>query len=430
MIFSKKDNHPNGDIFAALDIGSSKVSCTIAKLNKQYKEGIVATSVKPMDTIRVLSTASQLSQGVKNGVITDMESLEDSILNAVHNAEQMAQININKVYVNLPTEVLQSEFQKTEVGLYQKPVTSDFLSRSLKISSSNTINSTKQLISVSPIKYSIDENQGIKDPVGIMGDKLEIESHLIYASSSYVNNLLNCIGKCHLDIASFVPSPQAVGLSTLVADELELGAIIIDIGGSSTSISAFIEGNLCYFSHIPIGGINVTYDIARGLATPINQAERLKTLYGTLISSSSDERENILVTQIGEEQSAYANHIPKSFLTRIIRARVEEIIEIVASKINYELKDSLFFQRVVITGGSSQIQGVRDLATNIIGRPARLGHPQGITGVGELIQTPSFATSAGILNYALQDFLQIKNNRLMNVNKTPFFKKISKWLND
>ena len=176
MIFSKKDNHLDGDIFAALDIGSSKVSCTIARLNKQYKDNIAVASVKPMETIRVLAAASQISQGVKNGVITDMESLEDSILNAVHNAEQMAQININKVYVNLPTEILHSEFQKTEVSLYQKPVTSDFLSRSLKINSNNISHSTKQLISVYPTKYSVDDNRGIKDPVGIMGDKLEIES--------------------------------------------------------------------------------------------------------------------------------------------------------------------------------------------------------------------------------------------------------------
>lgn len=396
MIFGQKNTVTLAGLFAILDIGSSKVCCAIAKANKQYVENL-----EPSGSIKVVSLATQLSKGIKGGTITDLEALEDSILNAVHNAEQIAKTNIGQVYVGLPAEILQSHIIQVEIHLYQQPVNDKHLRRAFNV---NNIDN-RQLVHAFPIKYSIDDSDGIRDPRGMVGDKLTVTLHVITASVSYVRNLTNCIGRCHLDVAAFVATPYAMGLSTLVDDELELGAIVIDIGGNSTTIAAFIDGNLTFFTSVPIGGVHITNDIARGLVTPVTQAERLKTLYGTLINNISDDRENILVTHMGEEHLSYANQISKGFLTKIIRSRAEEILDIVGKKLSDKMIDPLAFQRIVLTGGGSQLQGMRELTQQTLGRQVRLGSSHSILGMGEIVHTPAFAVGGGILHYALQDYL-------------------------
>jgi cell division protein FtsA len=230
-------------------------------------------------------------------------------------------------------------------------------------------------------------------------------------------------------VEGFVVSSYASGLATLVEDELELGVTVIDIGGGNTTLASFHDGNLVQVQGISVGGAHVTNDIARGLATPLAQAERLKTLYGTLISSSSDDRESILVPQMGEIDTAHGNQISKSMLTHIIRSRMEEVFELVARSMRTSGVDPLVYQRIVLTGGTSHLQGIREMASHILGRQVRMGYPTGLYGSGDIATNPIFSTCAGLLHYALQDYTS-KQVAKLNKEKGGFFQKINYWIKE
>ncbi len=423
-LFSKKAPLERNEVFAALDIGSSKVCCAIAKVQTEIVEGEA-----PTHKLRVLGVGYQVSRGLKGGNIVDMEALEDSILNAVHSAEQAAGKNINSVYVSVPAGATQSRILRSEVYLSGAPVDENHLKRLLNITRDDSIGANRYIMHILPISYDLDSISGIRDPRGMIGEKLSVNLHIISAPSNLIRNLSTCIGRCHLDVEGFVVSSYASGLATLVEDELELGVTVVDLGGGNTTLASFQEGNLVRVQGIPVGGAHITNDIARGLATPLAQAERLKTLYGTLIPSSSDDRESILVPQMGELDTAHGNQISKSMLTHIIRSRMEEIFELVAKSIKTSKLDPLVYQRIVITGGSSHLQGVREMANQILGRQVRMGYPTGLYGSSDMATNPIFSTCAGLLQYALQDYTS-KQVAKLNKGKSNFFQKINYWIKE
>src|SRR6185312_13496804 len=221
--------------------------------------------------------------------------------------------------------------------------------------------------------------------------------------SSSLRNLASCIGRCHLEIAALVMSPYAAGLAALVADESELGVTIIDMGGGTTTIAVFFDGNLVFSDSVPVGGGHVTNDIARGLSTPIAHAERMKTLYGSAIASPSDEREMISVPQVGEEDDGQANHVPKSLLVGIISPRLEETFELVRNRLEASGYDKVAGRRVVLTGGACQLPGTRELAGLILDKQIRIGRPLRVAGLAEATGGPAFSTCVGLLNFALSE---------------------------
>jgi cell division protein FtsA len=418
-LFSKRLPTPKSELFAALDVGTSKVCCTIARA--------VGNKYQDQFPLKVTGIGYQLSKGLRGGNIIDLDALEDSILNAVHAAEQSAGQNINSVYVAIPGRWAQSHRIKVELQLSNYPVDESHIKRLLTLNRNASITPDRQVIHVLPISFAIDNVEGIRDPRGMMGQRLSVTLHIVTAPVGMIRNLTSCIGRCHLDITGFVVSPYASGLSTLVADEMELGVTLIDIGAGQTTIATFYEGNLTSLSAIPIGGANITNDIARGLAAPLAQAERLKTLYGTLIQSSTDDRESIMVAQMGESIQDYSHQIPKGMLIHIIRSRVEEIFECILKKVQTHEIDPLAFQRIVITGGVSQLQGIRDMANQYFGRQVRLGTPNGLSGTIDLINDPSFSTCSGLLQYAFQDFESQQVN-ILSGTKLPVLKKLNAWI--
>jgi cell division protein FtsA len=401
-IFTKKTTKNRQDIFAALDIGTSKVCCAIAKVEHRPLD-------KGGEVLRLIGVGHQSSKGIKGGLIVDLEALEDAILNAVHSAEQMAGQTISSVCVNLPASSVRSQTFESHVSILNQTVDEAHIRRLLSIGKSAQIADDQQIIHALPISYTIDGTHGIHDPRGMVGSQLSVTIHLVTAPKALIRNLQNCIGRCHLDVSSFVVTPYASGLSTLVEDELTLGSTVIDMGGGTTTIASFLDGTLIHVDSLSIGGAHVTSDIARGISTPLVQAERLKTLYGTVILSSSDERENIVVPQLGESQDPQTHQIPKSMLTHIVRARVEETLEMVWSRLAETGMDKLVCQRIVITGGGSQLPGIREMATNLWGRQVRLGQPNGVIGASDFATNPMFATCAGLLQYGWRDYAGSQN---------------------
>jgi len=232
------------------------------------------------------------------------------------------------------------------------------------------------------------------------GERLGVDMHVVTAAAGPVRNLSTCVGRCHLDIRALVVSPYAAGLASLVDDEMDLGVCVVDMGGGTTTLSVFFDGNVVYTDSIPIGGQHVTSDIARGLSTPIAHAERMKTLYGNCAPSPADEREQITVPQVGEEDQAQANTIPKSILVGIIQPRLEETFELVRSRLENSGFDKIAGRRIVLTGGASQLTGVRELAQLVLDKQVRMGRPIRTSGLAESTGGPAFAVAAGLIAYA------------------------------
>jgi len=402
-IFTKKTTKKRQDIFAALDIGTSKVCCAIVKVENRPLE-------KGGEVLRLIGVGHQSSKGIKGGLIVDLEALEDAILNAVHSAEQMAGQTISGVCVNLPASSVRSQTFESHLSIANQTVDETHIRRLLSFGRNAQIAEDQQIIHALPISYTIDGTHGIHDPRGMMGSQLSVTIHLITAPKAMIRNLQNCIGRCHLDVTSFVVTPYASGLSTLVEDELALGATVIDMGGGTTTIASFLDGTLIHVDSLSIGGAHVTSDIARGISTPLVQAERLKTLYGTVILSSSDERENIAVPQLGENQDSQTHQIPKSVLTHIVRARIEETLELIWARLAATGMDKLVCQRIILTGGGSQLPGIREMAANLWGRQVRQGQPIGVIGASDVATNPMFATCAGLLQYGWRDYAGSQNS--------------------
>ena len=376
-------------LMAAIDVGTSKICCFIARMGEDGRPHVVGIG-------------HQLSRGVRGGAIIDMEQAEMAVLTTVHAAEQMAGETIEDVVLNLSGGYPASQTVGVEVPLAGREVGEHDLHRVLMHGSQINGNSERRLIHSIPVGYSIDGSKGIRDPRGMFGDRLGVDMHVVTAAAGAVRNLTTCVAKCHLNIKALVVSPYASGLAALVDDEMDLGVTVIDMGAGTTSLAVFFDGHVVYTDSVPIGGAHVTNDIARGLSTPLVHAERMKTLYGNCLATPADEREIIQVPQVGEEETGITNPIPRSILIGIIQPRLEETFELVRSRLEASGFDRVAGRRVVLTGGASQLGGVRELAALVLDKQVRMGRPIRVHGLADATGGPAFTTAAGLLTYALQ----------------------------
>jgi len=384
-------------LVAALDIGTTKVCCLIARANADLGPG-------KGKGLKVIGIGHQVSGGLRSGIIVDLDETEASIRSTVEAAEQMAGENIHDVVVNLSGGQPNSRLIAYEISIAGHEIGDADLRRILDPSVlKDGMDKDRELVHTIPVGYAIDGNRGVRDPRGMFGERLGVNMHVISALSGPVRNLETSVERCHLGLEDKVISPYASALATLVEDEMQLGVTCVDMGGGTTSIAVFFDGELVHTDSIPVGGVHVTNDIARGLSTPLDQAERMKTLYGSALPSSSDDREIIKVPLVGEDKSAEVSQVPRSMLVGIIRPRIEETLEMVRDRLREAGFDKVAGQRVVLTGGACQLPGVRELAGNIIEKQVRIGRSKPIEGMAEAIQGPAFATAAGLLKYAISN---------------------------
>ena len=379
---------------SVLDIGTSKVVCLVAQLHpiEQFETLRGRTHLA-----RIIGIGHQRSQGVKGGAIVDLEAAETAIRQAVHAAERMAKVEIQSVIVNITGGRLLSQHFEAQIPVRNGPVSAGDLHRVLENASNHSLRPGRAVLHALPTGFSLDAQPHIVDPTGMIGDKLGVDLHVLTAEAAAARNLMLAVERCHLGVEAVIATPYASGLSALVDDEAEMGCAVVDMGGGTTSVGVFAAGHLVHADAVAVGGHHVTMDIARGLTTRVAAAERLKTLYGSCITSASDDRDIIAVPQVDEDERDVPNHLPKSHLTRIIRPRVEEIVELVRDRLKGAGFAAQAGRRVVLTGGASQLVGLPEVARRILQGQVRIGRPLGIKGLPEAAKGPAFSAAVGLL---------------------------------
>lgn len=406
-------------LVAALDLGTTKACCLIAK---PIHEG----------GFEVVGIGHQVSYGLRSGTIIDMERTEATIRSTVEAAELMAGENIRHVIVNVSCGGPASRLIAYEVSIAGHEIGDGDLRRLLDPTGlPEAEKNERKLIHLIPVGYSVDGNKGVRDPRGLHGERLGVNMHIISAAIGPLRNLEQAVSRCHLDICGKVVTAYASALSCIAEDESKLGVTCIDMGGGSTSISVFFDGELVHIGSIPVGGIHVTNDIALGLSTPLVHAERMKTLYGSAIPTPSDDHEIIKVPLIGEEQTGETNQVPRSVLVGIIRPRIEETFEMIRGRLVAAGFDKVAGRRIVLTGGASQLPGAREMAASILDKQVRLGRPRPIAGLAESVSGPAFATSAGLLHFAFNNPAEEATSAYRPVDEpSGRFARLGQWLRE
>ena len=372
--------------FGVLDVGTTKVCCLIGRTD-------------PDGTMRVIGSAMRASRGVRAGGIVDLDAASHSIAGVVGEAEDKAGQRIEHYLVNLSCGQPESRLYTVEWPVGGRAVSEHDLRRVVQEGGRRALLAGREIIHVVPLMFSVDETQGVTDPRRMHCDQLKARLHVIDAAASAVHNLMATIGRCKLQLEELVSSPLASGLATLVEDERQLGTTVIDMGGGTTDMAVFNEGQLLHTAHLRIGGLHITKDIAQGLSIPLAQAERLKTLYGSAQLSPDDERELLSISLVGEEEHD-VHKIPRSKVISIIVPRLEETFEMVRTQLEAAGIGREAGHRVVLTGGASQMPGLRDMATRMLGGQVRLGKPAHVRGLPDLASGPAFATASGLLCWA------------------------------
>ena len=410
-----------GGVIAALDIGSSKISCLIAEVVSPER-----------NELRILGVGHQLSRGVRCGSIVNIDEAERAIRLAVDAAERMAGRTISEVHVNVSGGRPQSRLYTASLPTQTGQVSPHDMDNVLNSALAQVDPGRRRILHLSPIQYHLDDARGVKAPLGMHGADLSIELAAVTVEPAHLHNLSLAIERAHLTAAGFAVAPYAAAKSVLAEDEFSLGVSLIDMGGATTSFAIFHDGNLVYSDVVPLGGQHITNDIARGLSTTVAHAERMKTLWGSALASQVDECDLIAVPLLGERGADTVQNVPKSMLAGIIRPRLEEIFELVRDRLEVCCAPHFASRRVVLTGGASQLTGAREVAAQWLDCQVRLGLPQPMPGMPESTRNGGFAVSAGLLKYALRpdshSALPLQKAREAEHAQHGYMRKMGRWI--
>ena len=402
------------NIFTVIDVGNSKVSC------------LIGAPVKTNNVqIKALGFGQHASLGISNGQVTDMKEIANSIARAVESAESMAGFNINKVICNLSggrpiTKIIRNKL-KIENGRVEK---SDVI-KILKFKNNYQIDKY-EILSSSVIKYYLDNNTCVDNPIGIFTNTLTVEMNYTYGEKTVIKNLSSAVNLCHLSVEKFFICSEASGTSTMLQDERSNGAVIIDLGANITSIGVFLNNKIIFSDSLPIGGVHITSDIVRGLGTKSEDAEKIKILHGSALSHDTDEYINIDIPIISDQGDIITQKIPKAMLTAIIKPRVEEIFELVQERLSQLQDNSNYINKVILSGGGANLNNIRELASKYFKFNVRIGRPIGLIDLPEIVQSPSFACLTGLLIKSLEKE-EIFNIQKMEKGVLKYFGKLGNW---
>jgi len=417
-------------LVAALDVGSSKVVCLIARLRPHAPQQVLT---RRSHAIEVVGFGHTGARGMKAGTVVNLAQAEEAIRQAVDAAERMASVEIESVVLSISAGRLASELFAADIEIVGSAVSESDIARVLAAGSRHSLREGRAVLHSLPVGYSIDGVDGIRDPRGMLGARFGVHMHVATTDIAAARNLMLTVERCHLDVEAMVASPYVAGLAVLADDEADLGAAVVDMGAGTTTMSVFVGGGFVHAEGFALGGQHVTMDIARGLNTGLADAERIKTLYGSVLIGASDERDMITVPPLSEDEREQAQFVSRAALVNIIKPRVEEILEMVRDRLAASSIAAERRAHVILTGGASQLNGVPDLASRILGRPVRIGRPLGIAGAPDAAKGPAFAVAAGLLVYpqvAHLEHFEPRRGRQLTTGTGGYFARVGQWLRE
>nr|MBP8196869.1 cell division protein FtsA [Deltaproteobacteria bacterium] len=345
----------------------------------------------------------------KKGVVVNIDATVAAIAKAVEEAEHMAGVEITQVYAGIAGSHIKAFHSEGVVAIRDREVRPGDIERVIDAAKAVSIPQDREILHVVPREFSIDQQDGIKEPLGMAGVRLEARVHIVTAASASAQNIIKCCTRCGLEVQDLVLEPYATAESVLHSDEKELGVALLDIGGGTSDLVVFSEGALVHTIVLPIGGHQLTNDIAVGLRTPMTEAERLKHRHGCAMSSLIADDEMIEVPSVGGRPPRV---MPRTVLSEILQPRVDEIFSLVRDELERCGLSETLASGMVVTGGSTILQGLPELAEEILGMPVRRGVPQGVGGLSDVVKTPIYATAVGLVLYGArkQDGLLLSQN--------------------
>ncbi|MGQ7260190.1 cell division protein FtsA [Vreelandella sp. V005] len=379
---------PNAsNMVVGLDIGTSKV---------------VAIVGQPTDDggIEIAGIGSHPSRGMKRGVVINIESTVQSIQRAVEEAELMAGCDIHSVYVGVAGSHISSMNSDGVVAIKEREVTPSDIERVIDSARARAISEGQRVLHVLPQEFSIDAQGGIREPLGMSGVRLEAQVHLVTAALNAVQNIEKCVRRCGLEVDAIILEQLASSMAVLTEDERELGVCMVDIGGGTTDMAIFSEGAIRHTAVIPIAGDQVTNDIAMALRTPTQHAEEIKVKYACALTHLASSDEMIKVPSVGDRP---ARDLSRQALAEVVEPRYEELFTLVRDELRRSGYEDMVAAGIVLTGGTSRMEGVSELAEEIFHMPVRIACPQNVRGLADVVRNPIYATGVGLLHYALQE---------------------------
>lgn len=375
-------------LVVGLDVGTTKVACLIANVVDDFIE-IIGVGVAP-------------SRGLEKGVVVDIGRTIQSIRKAVEEAENMADVKVREAYVGIAGKHIRSINNSAIISITRSDriITQEDVHRVIEAARAIPISPDLQIIHIIPRQYIVDGQEGITDPVGMTGTRLEADVHIVLGSVTAVHNLVRCVEAVGIGVKQIVLEPLASAMAVLSSAEKELGVMLVDCGGGTTDISVFRGGDIWFSKTIPIAGEHITNDITVGLQTPIEEAERIKKLYGTCLVDAVGDDEKIEVATLGGEGT---RQVSRKKLAKIIEPRVEEILDLAMQEVEEAGYRDLIPAGMVLTGGTSLLHGIVEFAQRRYGIPVRRGSvPKNVHGFQEIVESPIFATGVGLLKFAVE----------------------------
>lgn len=390
------------EFVVGLDLGTTKISAVVGQITESQNS-------ETGTALKILGVGKAVSSGIKKGVVVNIDATVEGIHRAIEEAERMAGVEIQKVVVGVGGSHIKGLNSTGIVGIKGKEIERGDIDRVIDAARAVVIPADRMALHVLPQEFKVDDQDGIRDPLGMMGTRLESKVHIVTAAQSAIQNIARCCQKVNLQPVSYVLQPLASAKAVLSRDETELGVALVDIGGGTTDIAIFHNGSIVHTAVLPLGGSHVSQDLAIGLRTPQTEAERLKIAAGCALKSMISSSETVEVPSVGGRP---ARVVDRKLLGEIIEPRFEEILQMVNREIISSGYADTLGAGVVLTGGSTLMRGVIELAEFVFDLPVKRAAPMGLAGFGDIVSTPIYSTSVGLLHWGVADrsALQRKSN--------------------
>ncbi len=375
------------NVIVGLDLGTTKVCAIVGMVKDGGQVDIIGIGISP-------------SHGLKKGVVVNIDSTVESIKKAVHEAELMAGVEINSVFVGISGGHIKGINSRGVAAIKNKEVGPTDVARAIDGARAVNIPMDQQILHVLPQEFIIDDQDGIKEPLGMSGTRLDVKVHIITGAVTAIQNIIKSCSRAGLTVNDLVLQPLASSKAVLTAEEQELGVVVVDIGGGTTDVAFFLEGSLWHTEVLPIGGNHLTNDIAIGLRTPASEAEKIKVKYGCALSSLVKHEETLDVPSVGGRPPRL---LSRQILCEIIEPRVEELFGMVQQRLKKTGFEDMFASGVVLTGGTALMEGAQDAAERYLGLPIRRGTPRNIGGLMDVVNSPIYATGVGLVLWGAEN---------------------------